>query len=210
MIDNSFYAVLFSIGVYVLYVLVPLIPSILIYKIFPDTKVSISGPLSNLKLNASGAFAGYIVVVILGYSQIEKAQELTAGLAYPTWTVTCSVILQDSLDKPIPHSENMLNGLRVVTTPELVKTAGKNVTLSIPGIKDPMRTISLILPGFGQKNINLQQELEKNEIKQDELHKQLDIGEVIITQLPKEPINYFSDPTATIVKIDSSGPPTIP
>ena len=60
-------AVLYSFCLYILYVLLPLIPAILIFRLFPDTKVTMSGPLQNLTVNATGAFAAYVVTVALGF-----------------------------------------------------------------------------------------------------------------------------------------------
>jgi hypothetical protein len=65
MTNNS--AVFFSFCLYILYVLLPLVPAILIFKNFPDTKVTVSGPLQNLTVNATGAFAAYVVTVALGF-----------------------------------------------------------------------------------------------------------------------------------------------
>ena len=65
MTNNS--AVFFSFCLYILYVLLPLLPAILIFKNFPDTRVTISGPLQNLTVNATGAFAAYVVTVGLGF-----------------------------------------------------------------------------------------------------------------------------------------------
>lgn len=60
-------AVIYSFCPYVLYVLLPLIPALLIFKLFPDTKVTVAGPLQNLTINATGAFAAYVVTVALGF-----------------------------------------------------------------------------------------------------------------------------------------------
>jgi len=60
-------AVVYSFVLYILYVLLPLIPAILIFKFFPDAKVTVSGPLQNLTVNATGAFAAYVVTVALGF-----------------------------------------------------------------------------------------------------------------------------------------------
>jgi hypothetical protein len=187
--DESLFAVLLSIAMYILYVLLPLVPSVLIYRIFPDTKVSLTGPLAHLTLRASGAFAAYVVVVILCYFPVQRTEELIAGLAYPTWTVTGSVVLLDTANHPIPNQENMLKGLRAITKPELVETSGNQVILSIPGITDPKRSITIILPGFGQKTINMNQ-LDGEKIKQDEYHKRLDIGQIAINQNLISSTNY--------------------
>ena len=67
-------AVTYSFLLYVLYVLLPLIPAILIFKLFPESKVTVSGPLQNLTINATGAFAGYVVTVALGFFLVQNVQ----------------------------------------------------------------------------------------------------------------------------------------
>lgn len=67
-------AVTYSFLLYVLYVLLPLIPAILIFKLFPESKVTVSGPLQNLTINATGAFAGYVVTVALGFFLVKNVQ----------------------------------------------------------------------------------------------------------------------------------------
>ncbi|HZR59074.1 MAG TPA: hypothetical protein VFA74_19560 [Terriglobales bacterium] len=67
-------AVLYSFCLYVLYVLLPLIPAILIFRLFPETKVTVSGPLQNLTVNATGAFAAYVVTVALGFFLVKNVE----------------------------------------------------------------------------------------------------------------------------------------
>jgi len=67
-------AVIYSFCLYVLYVLLPLIPAILIFRLFPETKVTVSGPLQNLTLNATGAFAAYVVTVALGFFLVRNVE----------------------------------------------------------------------------------------------------------------------------------------
>ena len=45
--DQTAFAVLLSYGIYVLYVLLPLIPAVTIYRMFPDTRVTAEGSVSN-------------------------------------------------------------------------------------------------------------------------------------------------------------------
>src|SRR5204863_7131339 len=67
-------AVIYSFCLYVLYVLLPLIPAILIFRLFPETKVTVSGPLQNLTVNATGAFAAYVVTVALGFFLVSNVE----------------------------------------------------------------------------------------------------------------------------------------
>lgn len=68
-------AVTYSFGLYVLYVLLPLIPAILIFKLFPDTKVALSGPLQHFTLNTTGAFAAYVVTAALGFFLVKDVEQ---------------------------------------------------------------------------------------------------------------------------------------
>ena len=67
-------AVVYSFCLYILYVLLPVIPALIIFKLFPDAKVSVSGPLQNLTINASGAFGAYVVTVALGFFLVNHVQ----------------------------------------------------------------------------------------------------------------------------------------
>jgi hypothetical protein len=44
------------------WVSLPLLPAILIYRLFPDTAVAVSGPLAKLTFKATGAFGAYLIV----------------------------------------------------------------------------------------------------------------------------------------------------
>ena len=44
-------------------VLVPMIPLIVIYRLFPDTAVAVTGVLSGLTVRATGAFAAYLILL---------------------------------------------------------------------------------------------------------------------------------------------------
>jgi len=64
--------VLLMYGVFILYFLIPLIPAVVIYKLFPKTEVTASGPLSGLNIKTKGAFAAYIIALIFGIFIINK------------------------------------------------------------------------------------------------------------------------------------------
>lgn len=64
----------YSFLLYVLYVVLPLVPAILIFRLFPETKVTVSGPLQNLTVNATGAFAAYVVTVALGFFLVKNVE----------------------------------------------------------------------------------------------------------------------------------------
>ncbi len=87
-------AILLGFLLYGIYVLLPLIPSVLIYKMFPDSKVGANGILGSLKINTTGAFAAYIIVVIIGSTEISKIHEMirSSYAESSAWLVNSKVV----------------------------------------------------------------------------------------------------------------------
>jgi hypothetical protein len=118
--DANIAAVLLSWLLYSLYVLLPMIPSIVIYRLFPDTKVALSGPLSNLTLKSTGAFSAYIVVVVLGFFLIKNTHTIIAGMVQPMWTIKATIELQDTNGKRL-DDQSALKYMDVFLKPDLRK-----------------------------------------------------------------------------------------
>jgi hypothetical protein len=92
-------AVVYSFFLYVLYVLLPLIPAVLIFRLFPDTKVTVSGPLQNLTVNATGAFAAYVVTAALGFFLVKGVEEqIVQTRLYPVQGVIVDLEQNQVLD----------------------------------------------------------------------------------------------------------------
>jgi hypothetical protein len=134
MSDMGVVAVLLSMLLLVLYVLVPLVPAIAIYKIFPETKVTVSGPLRDLTVKATGAFAAYIVVFVLGIILLKHIQGLISGLSHQTTDVSARVVLLDEHGKPIADQflDDLFNQMQVKIMPELDVHTKNEVKVSVP------------------------------------------------------------------------------
>jgi hypothetical protein len=97
-------------------IVAPLVPAILLYKLF-EQKTVVSGPFQGLRLDLSGAFAGYFLVLLLCsgllYGPIERGRELRNDIATLTnqlddakdlgtaWTVSGTIRLKDSQNASI-------------------------------------------------------------------------------------------------------------
>ena len=80
--------VLFSlIGLHTVWVLLPLVPAILIYWLFPNTAVAVSGPLASLTVRASGAFAAYLAVFLVTYPLVQRTEQTIGGFQHPFWKI---------------------------------------------------------------------------------------------------------------------------
>ena len=110
-------AILALVGAHIIWVLLPLAPAVLIYLLFPNTPVAVSGPLSGLTVRAGGAFGAYLVVLLLTYGQLRTIDQSIAMLDSQFWNVRGTVQLIDSKARPI-DSPDLLQKLVVVTKPE--------------------------------------------------------------------------------------------
>ena len=157
--DKETLSVLLSFALYGVYFLVPLIPSILIYKIFPDTSVTTTGSFSNFKINTSGAFAAYLATVIIGIFALKDTQTriLKMGAVVPTWTIKGNLELRDTNDSLI-NRPKMFDHVSVSIKPEIFTSANGDIHFKIPGTEEgglPQRMITIDVTGFGRGKMNL-------------------------------------------------------
>jgi hypothetical protein len=144
----SYYAVL-----YLLAVLCPLVPAILIYKLFPDTKVSVTGPLSGLTLRAGGAFAAYVTTFLLSMLIVTHFRNfLDSLLGTQVWTVTGKVVLLDENGKPITDQE-LLNGVTIEYFPNPTEQKFGQLKLVVP-VDKKWPTIHVALPKLGSADLD--------------------------------------------------------
>jgi hypothetical protein len=142
-------------GLYAAWVLVPLVPAVLIYKLFPSTTVTVNGIFAGLTINASGAFAGYLIVFIGTYQPlVPPTRDIIAGFQRQFWTIKGDVKLVRADGTEYPHSEALLSKLRVVK-PHVHKFDSFQATFKIEEEEGELPIILIEIPKFGQKQIPL-------------------------------------------------------
>ena len=62
----------FKILVFIIWFLVPAIPAVIIFKLIPDNKVFVKGPFQGLKINLTGAFGGYFLLILISYLMVKE------------------------------------------------------------------------------------------------------------------------------------------
>lgn len=204
--DKHSSAVLFSLALYLLYVLIPLIPTILIYKFFPDEKVTASGVFSNFKFNAAGAFAAYVVTVFLGFFLVNKIHQQICQISNPTWTVKAVVDLTDPAGNQL-NRPNLMETLNVLIDPELKTTRGNKVILKLPGDKTSWATtmIKFEIPRFGWTTIDLSEVAKTADIDEYDLVMTLD--KPICIKAEEEYLRNYNAIGVSLQPMQSSGPP---
>lgn len=190
------------VALYCLWIVGPLVPSILIYKLFPDTKVAVKGPLSGLTVRASGAFGAYLVVFLVAFPLQARTYNTVGGLLKPVWTINAMVEQRDTHGQPVTATD-LKQQLSISLEPSIHNVSGNHVRLQIPAIEGNWPLISFKVASFGGKTINLAEVLPDAEI--DRYHKSLTLHvPVVIRQL--EPVGGGGRGPLTAIPSGPTGP----
>jgi hypothetical protein len=168
--DKDVFVIGSMVTTYGLWIVLPLLPAILIYKLFPDTKVSAKGVLSGLTVRATGAFAGYLIVLLVGLPIVLKVFGALGAMQRPVWTLSARVALRDAAGAPVPLSA-LERSLDVRFSPELHSIQGDQVKLKIPGNLREWPQIFFQISDFGGRALDLSQALKEQVLEMDEYDK---------------------------------------
>lgn len=204
--DKQIVAVVLSFALYILYVLLPMIPAIVIYRMFPDTKVSATGVMANLNYKTTGAFAAYVITVFLGFFLVLNTHHLIAQISSPTWILNTKVELLNT-DGTKYINSNLLETLVVSIDPKLQRVNGDKVVLSLPGSKRSWETTHLKfdVPQFGYKILDIGELSKKATIDDFELIIKLD-DPVSITADEQIVREYTGSPGQILKPSNDDGP----
>lgn len=208
-IDKQVMSVILSFTLYALYLLMPMIPSIAIYRMFPDTKISASGILANLNFKTTGAFAAYVVTVFLGFFLIQNTQQLIMQMSNPVWTLKTQVDLLDYDGKPYSNKD-ILETLVVQIEPKLQRVVGDNVIMSFPGNRSSWETTQLKfdIPRFGYKVMTIGDIAKDAKIDNFDLLLKLD-KPISITADKQVTKDYLANYNHALAHDDTTGPKPI-
>ena len=101
-------------ALYLLWVLVPMIPAIVIYSRFPNTAVAASGVLANLTVKAGGAFAAYLIIFVVAKPLIDQIEVVLDE--EQVWTILGHIKFVDENGREIRNSL-LVNNLTVELKP---------------------------------------------------------------------------------------------
>lgn len=137
------------------------------------------------KVRAGGAFAAYIIAVLLGYFLINRTLDIIEGMSTSVWTLHGPVTLKDAHGKEISDTK-ILGTMDIEMSPRPDTHTGAVVDIRIPsqGTELPeSTTIVLTIPSFGSKTIDLG-DWKKNKFKVDNYHHRIDFRDnpVVIEQ----------------------------
>ena len=173
-------------ALYAAWVLVPLMPAVLIYWLFPNNQVAVSGPFAGLSVKASGAFAAYLIIFAAAYvGLVGNARDTIGGLPKQFWVLKADVKLVHSDGSEIPWSQQLMSNISVqpVTYDFRNYTAKVKVELQ----EGDFPVVILKLPNFREHYIPLKKMLDTSPSKLtiDYFNKTIKIKDpIVIEELP--------------------------
>lgn len=194
--------ILYSFLLYFLFITFPLIPAVLIYKIFPDSQVGATGVLGQLKINATGAFAAYLITSTMSFFVVQYAQGNITNSFHQTWTVASKIHFVDKEGKPLQIDANKMTKQTIITVqPDafLVKNSNLVKFLVTGKGKDIIINFSYS-DDFTSQTFDLNS-LEPSQI--DETNRFINLGTVNLQEIEKK---YHAEKAVQAVQ---SGPPIL-
>ena len=99
---------------YLVWVGVPLVPAVIIYRLFPGTSVDTQWNILGIALKAGGASGFYFAILALGFFKfLQPTIEYVNDLQHPFWTVEAPVSFFDADNKNIIPTTNSPEQIRV-------------------------------------------------------------------------------------------------
>jgi hypothetical protein len=165
----------------ILIVGLPLIPAILIYKIFPNTSIIARGNIGAITWNASGAFAAYVIVLMMIImSPLMNIILSSANFYKPAWTVEATIHGFNYQYHPTNFKD-----INVIMRPDMHKISTGKAVLTIPHSDRSDWPIVTFTTTGGSKELDLST-LKENDIEIDYYNKRIVIlNPVVIRQVPQ-------------------------
>lgn len=168
------------------WILVPLIPAWITYRITPDQTLGLRGPLQGLTLSTSGAFAAYLIVLLVALSAFERGSDLVGSLARPMWILEGNLIVKDHRGAEIRLPTGP-SPVKVTFAPDINSISGNNVNLKLPGNISDWPLVVFDIPEHGGTTLAFSQ--LQDDMKIDHFTKKILLRKPI--EIPKVPPNGF-------------------
>ncbi len=149
------HAVWLSFGFYLLNLLVPIIPAVIIYRLFPEAKTNntVEGSVGGWKIKAIGAWGAYVTAFLLGFWAINSTTVplIRAVGGASVWTIDSDFQLKDENGQEIEPTVDKLE-----VEPPMIKPWGKHATIKVfSETLDPPDVVPIKMDGYDYQMINL-------------------------------------------------------
>jgi hypothetical protein len=179
------------IGVLAVWLLLPLIPAILLYWLFPNTSITATGVLANFKINAAGAFGGYLVLFASMIPFVNQTHNFVGNFLHPNWTISGQITILDKDGREV-HHQDLFQRIRFKTQPEINSFQDPVFVMALPeGQKGNLPTIILDIPDFGTY---MWQPKSSKEFTRDSFNKTIEIQAPFVIREVARNVSYDARP----------------
>jgi hypothetical protein len=140
----------------ILIVLLPMVPAILIFLVFPKTDMVAQGPLQGLSIRAGGAFGAYLVVllVLIGWMSSSDIFKATRS-----WRVMADVVIKNKEGRVVDARALDKDALSVSYVPASHETYLQRnkfrIYVTATEINGAIPTMTITYSGVGNATLNL-------------------------------------------------------
>ena len=150
---------------YFVWVVVPLLPAVVIYRLFPEAATDTQWKVLGIVLKAGGASGFYFAILALAFFKfLEPTTDYIKSLHQPFWTVEVPIKFLDAANKDIIPTTNSREQIRVQPFAYDFKQTGEKsylVTLRFSELNEETDSIRLMFPE-GNGYIHLRELMTKD------------------------------------------------
>lgn len=202
--------ILTAVGVWIVATLLPLVPAIVIYKLFPDTKVAAQGPLSGLTLRASGAFAAYIVVFALTIHLTYRVMGLVESNVAAVWNVRFKVDLVGPKGQRL-QDNTLMDAMQISQQPQHIVVAGGSGWAKVAETERKLPRLIFTVPLRGSTFVDLQERVDRDaDVTVDKAKREIVIQSPITVRVHEDTTPYGGGTAASLLPITGTLPPPSP
>jgi hypothetical protein len=142
-------------SILVLWIVLPLIPAILIYWLFPHNAPAwVHGTLAGLTVKAGGAFAAYLIVLLVAKPLADREANQAMAYLHPVWTIKGALRVIDKHGVVSHPGETFFQKINIKTEPPLGSFADPTFTITVPEGPNGIPNVYLFIPDYS-KNVLL-------------------------------------------------------
>jgi hypothetical protein len=177
--------------VYAIAILLPMVPAIVVFRLFPETKVSASGKLSQISFKAGGAFGAYIVVAVLGYLMVQRVlniidppnpipcQACMECKPLSEWTVSGIVQFEDSDHNAVADAMTLQKMTVATLSPASITMSDNIIQFTLPSDSTKWNSILLKLDAPGRVSTTMRFLDLRNRAKLDNSTHQITLADTL-------------------------------
>lgn len=160
------------------WVLLPLIPTLVLYLILPPGEVAISGPFKGLTIRATGTFAAYLIIFLAAFPLVQYQNASMGSLLHPSWEISGRIDIEDDKGNSLNGDiQNPTVPIDSVLHPDPIQLMGDGrFVATVPEINGEIPEIELRYRDIGSEYIDVSHPIAPSDVKRDPIAKKIEIN----------------------------------